>query len=124
MAGDIEVSAEQALLDQLPSGVDLLTVAHHGSLTSSSEEFVQKLQPGLAVVSAGYRNRFGHPHIEVVERYEAAGSEVVNTAIEGTIDWRSTDAAAITSARAKRLVSWQLAAPLAVALAEPWPADH
>jgi len=124
LAGDIEASAERALLAQFPSGVDLVSVAHHGSLTSSSEEFVQKLQPGLAVVSAGFRNRFGHPHAKVVKRYEAVGSKVVSTAIEGTIDWRSTDVGGITSARARRLINWQLAAPLAVALAESSPEDY
>ncbi len=118
LAGDIELSAERALLAELPSGVDMVTVAHHGSLTSSGEAFVQKLHPGLAVVSAGYRNRFGHPHIQVVERYEGVGARVVNTADEGTIGWRSADVGAITSARALRIGSWQLAAPLAVVLAQ------
>ena len=117
LTGDIEVSAERALLSDLPSAVDLVTVAHHGSLTSSSKEFVEKLQPGLAVVSAGYRNRFGHPHVDVVDRYEAIGSRVVTTASEGTISWRSSDVATITSARARRLSYWRLAAPLAVSLA-------
>jgi len=116
LTGDIEVTGEQALLSQFPNGVDLVSVAHHGSLTSSSEEFVQKLQPGLAVVSAGYKNRFGHPHPAVVERYKSSGSRVVSTAYEGTIGWQSHDVAVITSARQRRLNHWQLGAPLLVAM--------
>jgi len=118
LAGDIEVSAERALLAQLPNGVDVLTVAHHGSLTSSSEEFVHKLQPGLALVSAGYKNRFGHPHADVVKRYEAVGTQVLNTANAGTLSWSSADVASITSARRQRLHRWRLGAPLVVTVAE------
>jgi len=63
----------------------VVLVPHHGSKTSSSERWVRQLAPDLAIVSAGYRHRFGHPHPDVVDRYLAAGSEVRNTATSGAI---------------------------------------
>ena len=124
LAGDIETSAERALLDQLPNGVDVVSVPHHGSATSSSEEFVRKLQPGLALVSAGFNNRFGHPNAEVVRRYQAVGSRVMNTAYEGTMSWESADVGGVISARKQRLNNWRLAAPLAVAMAVKSPLEQ
>jgi len=124
LAGDIETSAERALLDQLPNGVDVVSVPHHGSATSSSEEFVRKLQPGLALVSAGFNNRFGHPNAEVVRRYQAVGSRVMNTAYEGTMSWESADVGVVISARKQRLNHWRLAAPVAVAIAVKSPLEQ
>ena len=116
LAGDIEADAEAQLHDQLPFGVDLLVVPHHGSLTSSTRAFVNRLHPGLAVVSAGYENRFGHPNELVVERYRSVGARVLNTAYEGTMDWSSTDVASVASARQLRLKRWRLGVPLLIAL--------
>src|SRR5262249_14947192 len=71
LAGDIERSAERQLLrrtpDRLPA--EALLVPHHGSATSSSQEFVEKVAPRYAVFTVGYRNRFGHPREDVAERY-------------------------------------------------------
>jgi len=60
-------------------------VPHHGSRTSSSWSFVDALEPALAVVSAGRDHVFGHPHPEVVARYEAAGAVVLATGEEGAV---------------------------------------
>jgi len=87
LAGDIEAGAEAALLaagrEQLPA--DVLLVPHHGSRTSSGAAFVAAVRPRYALVSAGFRNRFGHPHPDVVARYRAAGAEVLETARDGAV---------------------------------------
>jgi len=89
LTGDIEAKAERELLKS--EGVveslraDVLVVPHHGSNTSSSAAFLDVVKPHLAVVSAGYRNRFGHPTNKVLQRYNARGIEVLNTASAGAI---------------------------------------
>ena len=64
---------------------DVLLVPHHGSATSSSAEFIAATRPQLALVSAGYRNRFRHPRAEVVERWRKAGAQVLRTDEEGAL---------------------------------------
>jgi competence protein ComEC len=86
LTGDIERSAEAALLsksDQLRA--DVVKVAHHGSRTSSSETFILAAHPRVAVISVGRNSMFGHPHREVVERWQAIGAEVLTTGHSGTI---------------------------------------
>jgi competence protein ComEC len=75
VTGDIERDQEAALV-QAPDSAqalrsDALIVPHHGSKTSSTEPFLQSVQPQWAVAQAGYRNRHGHPASLVVERYRA-----------------------------------------------------
>jgi len=65
--GDIEKSVERKLLD-LDLQTDVLKVAHHGSKTSSTEEFLKAVDSVLNVISAGKDNKYGHPHQEVLER--------------------------------------------------------
>ena len=89
LAGDIERGQEQALLETGLSPVDVLLVPHHGSKTSSSQPFLQALQPRLALVQAGYRNRFGHPAPEVVARYSEQGIALVQSSYCGAATWRS-----------------------------------
>ena len=99
LAGDIEREAEDALLQ---SGVDLradvLKVPHHGSKTSSTERFIERVQPACAVISAGERSRFGHPHAVVTERYFSRGVRLFQTGRDGMItvetDGETIDAAA------------------------------
>lgn len=83
--GDIEKEAEQDLLD---SGQELaanvLKVAHHGSRTSSTEEFVEAVSPQLAVVSVGPDNN-NLPRSEALARLEAAGAEILRTDMDGDI---------------------------------------
>jgi competence protein ComEC len=59
--------------------VDLLKVGHHGSRTSTSSELLEALEPRVAVVSCGRRNRFGHPARETLARVEAAGVPLLRT---------------------------------------------
>jgi competence protein ComEC len=63
----------------------IVKVPHHGSLTSSSVEFVRALAPTIAVVSAGRGNHFGHPVPEVLQRYEEVGAEIFRTDRDGAV---------------------------------------
>jgi competence protein ComEC len=83
LTGDIERAAEMSFLEK--SKADVLLVPHHGSKTSSSTEFLAAVAPRWAVVPAGYRNRFGHPTREVLERYRAAGVRVLRTDLDGAV---------------------------------------
>ena len=64
---------------------DVLKAGHHGSRTSTSERFLEVVEPSLVVVSAAARNRYGHPHREVVERVQARGIEIARTDRDGTV---------------------------------------
>lgn len=82
LTGDIESAGEESLGE--PSA-QVLKVPHHGSRSSSSVRFVAGVSPRVALVSVGYRNRFGHPHPEVVDRYLRAGAWLLRTDRDGTI---------------------------------------
>ena len=84
LTGDIERVAE-ATLARKGAQADVLLVPHHGSRTSSSAEFIAAVAPRWAVVPAGYRNRFGHPARDVLERYAAAGVRVLRTDRDGAV---------------------------------------
>ena len=62
---------------------EILKVPHHGSRTSSSEGFLRAVDPQRAVVSCGRSNRYGHPHPEVVSRYQALGIPLDRTDVRG-----------------------------------------
>jgi competence protein ComEC len=86
LTGDIERGAEAALVyagGSLRS--DVVKVAHHGSKTSSIESFVNSTSPQIAVISVGLSSIFGHPHEEVVERWQASGAQILITGRSGTI---------------------------------------
>lgn len=86
LTGDLEKEGEARLLasgTSLPA--DVVKVGHHGSRTSSSEEFVRAVDADYAVVSVGRKSPFGHPHIEVVSRWRAAGTRVIETGSGGTV---------------------------------------
>ena len=85
LPGDIEASVEHQLLPALPDKVSVLVAPHHGSKTSSSEPFTDKLQPEWVVFSAGYKHHFGHPAPDVEQRYISLGSHLLNTAQHGRI---------------------------------------
>ena len=83
LTGDIEASAERRLLKRLDDPVTLLSIPHHGSRTSSTPALVGALSPDYAVVSAGYRNRWGLPDPAIVRRWADQGTVVLNTSTEG-----------------------------------------
>jgi len=86
LTGDIEKEAERELLNA-PEFLqtDVIKVAHHGSHTSSTQEFIGALKAKVAVVSVGRESQFGHPHAEVVERWKSAGVKILTTGENGTI---------------------------------------
>lgn len=74
LTGDIEAGQETALVaSELPQRLmaDILLVPHHGSKTSSSGAFLDAISPQVAIFQVGYRNRYGHPHSQVWQRYMA-----------------------------------------------------
>ncbi|MEC7816087.1 MAG: DNA internalization-related competence protein ComEC/Rec2 [Pseudomonadota bacterium] len=92
LPGDISRAVEQELLaaeytmpEVQPDAYSVMVAPHHGSKTSSSDAWVNTLQPDLVIYTAGYRHRYGHPHPEVQGRYEAAGSEALSTACSGEL---------------------------------------
>lgn len=85
-AGDIERYGEKLLLaDNYNLKADILKSPHHGSKTSSSEDFVKAVNPKIVLFSTGKNNRFGFPHKEIVERYEKINARCFNTAEDGEI---------------------------------------
>ena len=108
LVGDIEALQEQALLERGANlKADLLLVPHHGSKTSSSPGFLDAVQPRTALVQAGYRNRFGHPADEVLQRYRARGIGVVQSAHCGAATWASSAPAVVRCERHTGRRYWQ-----------------
>ena len=87
LTGDIGEVIERELVRRDPAGLraDVVLAAHHGSGGSSDPDFVAATGARLALVSAGFANRFGHPKREVVGRWQGHGAEVLNTADSGAI---------------------------------------
>lgn len=87
LLGDVESKAELSLLQEAGEALpaDVVKVAHHGSRTSSTAGFVAAVRAKLAVISVGQQSMFGHPHREVVERWRAAGAQILTTGQSGTI---------------------------------------
>lgn len=108
---DIEAHAEQRLLASSRESLraPVLIVPHHGSKTSSLPEFVRAVDPRIVIFSVGYRNRFGHPHVDVEERYLRHGSHVYRTDRDGAVilDFGLRDAIKVTPYRALHRRYWQ-----------------
>ncbi|HGY3555879.1 TPA: DNA internalization-related competence protein ComEC/Rec2 [Pseudomonas putida] len=86
LAGDMEVAAERAwLADTEVPRIDWLQAPHHGSRSSSTEAFVRATAPRGVLISRGRNNSFGHPHVQVVERYGRHGVVMHDTAVEGAL---------------------------------------
>ncbi len=89
LMGDVHRDAELSMIGRnLDMESTVLKVAHHGSGSSTSQAFLDYVQPRLAMVSAGRENRFGHPRLQVVERLQnAVGKEMLFiTAEQGTVE--------------------------------------
>lgn len=92
LTGDIESEGERRLLSASRNdlrNLSVLKVAHHGSDSSSTPEFVRWTHPETALISCGKRNRYGHPSNDVVKRYERIGTAVYRTDECGMIEWSS-----------------------------------
>ncbi len=90
--GDIEKIVEYRLVNSLGKQLqsDILIVPHHGSKHSSTSKFLSQVKPRFALFSAGYRNRFRHPHPDTVARYQQHQVRTFNTAEVGAITFRLT----------------------------------
>jgi len=90
LMGDAEYTSEYMILDSgLPVQSTVLKVGHHGSSTSTTREFLEAVQPSIAVISCGKDNVHGHPHQEVLDNLESAHAAVYRTDQLGTITARS-----------------------------------
>ena len=90
LAGDIEAPQELALARSASDlRADVLLVPHHGSRTSTSQPLLDAVQPRIALIQAGYRNRFGHPAADVLERLRAQGVRGFDSPSCGAMHWHS-----------------------------------
>lgn len=100
--GDLGIKGEKMMEEALEKeglslvDVDYIKVGHHGSKNSSSEEFLSKIKPEIAAVSAGKNNRYHHPAKEAVDRLKKAGAKIYCTKDVGAITTR-TDGSLITT---------------------------
>jgi competence protein ComEC len=86
LTGDIEKQTEEELVaERAPLAADFLKVPHHGSKTSSTQPFLTVVAPRVAVVSVGESNAFGHPALEIVERYQDDDIRLLRTDRDGAI---------------------------------------
>ena len=85
LTGDAPVEVEEAILDDLPSDLEVLKVGHHGSNTSTSSMLLARTSPEVAVISVGAGNRYGHPHADVLNRIMESGARVLRTDLSGDI---------------------------------------
>jgi competence protein ComEC len=86
LMGDVEEEIDPILLARGLPRVEVLKVAHHGSRTSSTGPFLDAVRPGIAVISAGLHNPYGHPAPETVERLLDHGVNLFRTDLNGTVD--------------------------------------
>ena len=90
--GDASLECEEDFLEEYKTeanagkfDVEVLKVGHHGSDTSTSQEFLNAIKPEEAVISCGVDNKYGHPHDEVIERLNNAGTNIRRIDESGTI---------------------------------------
>jgi competence protein ComEC len=125
LAGDIEKAQEAQLVDRSLVGAssssvdtfktdlhaDVLLVPHHGSKTSSSEAFLDAVQPRIALVQAGYRNHFGHPASPVLVRYAERHITVIDSPHCGAATWESWQPASVRCEREVQRRYWHHLVP-------------
>ncbi len=121
LVGDIELAQERALLRETAAGLraDLLLVPHHGSKTSSSDAFLDAVRPRVALVQAGYRNRYGHPAPAVMARYARRSIPVFVSPSCGAAHWSSTEPQQVRCEREVSRRYWHHAAPAPVVAGDP-----
>ena len=90
LTGDIEKDQEERLVsDHKLSDIDLLKVAHHGSKSSTTIDFLNRVKPEFAVISCGEGNKFNHPSEEVVKRLLGTGAKLFRTDMNGKVEFES-----------------------------------
>jgi len=102
ITGDIEFSAEKQLLMNYPEiRADILMIPHHGSKTSSSEQFIKQVNPVIGIISSGFLNRFNLPAENIVKRYQKNAVQVLDTAYSGAIELT------INSEGSLKIIQWR-----------------
>jgi competence protein ComEC len=87
--GDLDQEGEMKIIKKYPNlMVDVFKAGHHGSKTSSAEVFIKQIKPSTALISAGEKNRYGHPHQEVLERLRETNTTIYRTDLQGAITFR------------------------------------
>ncbi|MDR9792147.1 DNA internalization-related competence protein ComEC/Rec2 [Aeribacillus pallidus] len=87
--GDLEESGERHMIKQYPKmTADVVKIGHHGSRTSTSDIFLQTIDPKIGVISAGRNNRFGHPHQEVLNRLKKQNVSIFRTDQLGAVQYK------------------------------------
>ncbi|MDA7833609.1 DNA internalization-related competence protein ComEC/Rec2 [Pseudomonadales bacterium] len=107
LPGDISSDAEERPGMKRLRDVNLLISPHHGSATSSGPAFLNRLAPDLVLVSAGYNNKFGHPHKSVLNRYRARSIKVLNTAETGAVTIKTDNIPLVSYARQHPAGIWR-----------------
>lgn len=88
LTGDAPIEEESAALaTNQDLRADILKVGHHGSKTSTSEEFLSASKPAITVIQSGVKNRFGHPHTETLSRLQKFNSQIFRNDEKGTIEF-------------------------------------
>jgi competence protein ComEC len=113
ITGDAERRGELELLESgMDVGATVLLAGHHGSLTSSMAEFVARVRPQHVVFTVGYRNRFGHPHPQVIARFRELGSNMPRSDRGGLIRLTFGEAGVVASEyRPSHRRYWHATAP-------------
>lgn len=106
LPADIEARAEREVVARAESNLraEVLVAAHHGSKSSSTPAFVAAVQPDTVVFASGYRNRFGHPHTDVVTRFRERGTTILRSDWDGALEFRF-------EAAGRSLTAWRKAEP-------------
>ncbi|MTT32493.1 DNA internalization-related competence protein ComEC/Rec2 [Terrilactibacillus sp. BCM23-1] len=90
--GDLEEEGENQLIKNYPRlSIDVLKVGHHGSQSSTSEQFLNVIKPNYAMISVGKNNRYGHPNQEVLQRLSSSHIKIMRTDQLGAIRWTFTN---------------------------------
>lgn len=89
ITGDLTAAEEKSMAGNGLSQSTVLKVAHHGARSSTSPEFLQAVKPGFAVISAGYNNRYGHPHAETLQRLDAHSVTYFRTDVQGAVVFKT-----------------------------------
>jgi competence protein ComEC len=107
LVGDLEAAQELRLVSAAaPLKADLLLVPHHGSKTSSTPQFLDAVKPSIALVQAGYRNRFNHPVPEVIARYQERSIRIVASPQCGAAHWKSAQPQTVSCQRETHKRYW------------------
>lgn len=85
LTGDVEGEGEEALCEKIDKEYDVLKIAHHGSKNSTLPDFLDKVNPKTALISAGEDNQYGHPHKETLDRLHELDCQIYETARCGAV---------------------------------------